>query len=143
MPKKIIHASILICDSVLYEEKAHLPSLIRVCDAFTLSQQETHARFSSYVHIHCEGLDLLPHTLVVQMLGYKDGGWESIVEAPPHEFRYGYHAENSSGPGATLLFTRFNQRLSELEPLPRVFYLQARVDEELVAQTPLTLRRLH
>ncbi len=66
-----------------------------------------------------------------------DGNWVPVAEAPAHDFHYAYKVD-SSAPGAFLLTTEFNVDISRLTLA--TYYIQARLDGAVVAQTPLTLR---
>jgi hypothetical protein len=120
---------------VLTEESARMHSLIRVVDTFAVSGATL--RFFVVCHLHSSPSDTAPHVLTIQMMGRRDSNWIPLAGAPPKVFKYGYNL-NPSGPGGFVLSTEFNLDMNKTGF--GLFYIQALLDGQLVAQVPLTLR---
>jgi hypothetical protein len=132
-------ASLIICESVLTEHTGSV-SAIRIMDILRVGSAATTARFFVLTYLHSHSFDSVQHTLKVQMLGLRGETWVSVADAPDQNFGYAYRIDPSA-PGAFMLTTEFGLNLTTLGPLG-TFYVQALVDGVMVAQTPLTLRRV-
>lgn len=136
-----VSVSLIVCESVLSEEKTGCVSAIRIMDVLTIGQHSTSARFFVLTYLHSRPFDFQPHVLKVQMVGRSNENWATVADAPDHKFIYGYRLA-ASGPGSFFLTTEFNLNLASLGPsVGGTYFIQALVDGELAEQTPLTLRR--
>lgn len=132
-------ASLIVCESVLHEERTGAVSAIRIMDVLNLGRLSTIARFFVLTYLHSRPLDFAQHIAKVGLTALRNGKWVRFADAPDHAFVYSYRMD-PSGPGAFLLTTEFNLDLTTLGELG-TFWVQLLVDEELIEQTPLTLLR--
>jgi hypothetical protein len=135
----LINASICVCEAVLVEKDTELHSAIRIMDTLRIARAATTAHFWVLTSLHCNPGDIRQHVITIKMVGNIGGNWESVVGTGPFTFSYGYKLD-PLGPGAFTLRTEFNLDLTVL-PTLGLFYVQAIVDEEMVAQIPFRLRR--
>lgn len=134
--------TLLICESVLNETTGSV-STIRIMDILTVGPLSIAARFFVLSYLHARTVDFAHHTAHVKMLGFRNGGWAVVAEAPPHTFVYSYRAlPPGVGPGAFMLTTEFNLNLATLGELG-TFWVQLSIDGEVEEQTPITLQRRH
>jgi len=127
------HANLIVCETVLTEDTTHLVSALRITDSFAVIGPIL--RFWVVTHLHSHPFDVAPHTLQVQMV--RSDNSNTVAWTNPANFYYGYR-QGMFGPGGYLLRTEFNLNVSRLMPLG-LFYIQALLDSQLVAQVPLTL----
>ncbi len=133
MPSNLIHASLIVCESVL-TEKTDLVSAIRIMDSLTIGSIGL-AHFFALTRLHSTlPPDLSPHVLAVRAVGPNG---EVVASGEPYPFVYGY-AAGPSAPGGFMLTTEFN--LDASAPLG-TYDIQAWLDLVLVARASLTLRR--
>jgi hypothetical protein len=133
VPSNLIHASLIVCESVL-TEKTGLVSAIRIMDVLTI-RSAGFAHFFTLTRLHStQPPDLSPHVLAVRAVGL-DG--VTVASGEPYPFVYGYGAEPSA-PGGFTLTTEFN--LDSSAP-GGTYDIQAWLDLVLVARASLTLRR--
>jgi hypothetical protein len=131
--------SLIVCESVLHEEKTGAVSAIRIMDILKIGRLSNVARFFVLTYLHSRALDLEHHSAQVQLVALRGGRWVSVATAPPHGFAYSC-GTLSSAPGAFMLTTEFNLDLNTLGELG-TFWVQLSVDGEIVEQTPFTLQR--
>ena len=134
-----VSVSLIVCESVLHEEKTGAVSAIRIMDILKIGRLSNVTRFFVLTFLHSRALDLEQHSAQVQLMGLRGGKWVSVVTAPPHGFAYS-RGTLASAPGAFMLTTEFNLDLYTLGELG-TFWVQLSVDGEIVEQTPLMLQR--
>ena len=134
MAKTGIEASLIVCESVLWE-KSGLPSAIRIMDTLVIGASGI-AHFFSLTSLHAAmPVDNSIHALVVQAM---DPQGRIIAAGAPYAFKW------TNGPDQSFagfrLATEFEFNLDFNTPLGS-YVVQAFVDGESVAGVPLTLRR--
>lgn len=129
--------SLIVCESVLHEDKTGAVSAIRIMDILMIGNESRFARFFVLSYVHSNPLDFEQHVAHVQLMGFRGGKWVSVSAAPPHSFVYSYRMD-PSGPGGLVLTTEFNLNLATLGDLG-TFWVQLNIDGVMVEQTPLTL----
>jgi hypothetical protein len=107
-------------------------------DVLTIGRVSPAAQFFVLTYLHSNPGDFLPHTLKVQMVGRNGENWVVAADAPEEKFVYGYKVD-ASGPGGYMLTTEFVLNPQVMGPLG-LYFIQAVLDGDLVAQTPLTLK---
>jgi hypothetical protein len=130
--------SLIICESVLSEKTGGV-SAIRIMDVLSIGPQSLAARFFVISYLHSSSMDFQQHFAKVHLVALRNGQWVSVAEAPDHGFIYSYRLD-PTGPGAFLLTTEFNLDLTDIGELG-TFWVQLMIDGQLVAQTPIMLRR--
>src|ERR1700686_1868519 len=105
--------SLIVCESVLHEEKTGAVSAIRIMDILMIGSLSAVARFFVLSYVHSRPLDFEQHIAKVQLTGLRDGKWVSVADAPPHPFVYSSRMD-PSGPGGFMLTTEFNLNLANL-----------------------------
>jgi hypothetical protein len=137
---KPVSVSLLVCDAVLTEADGGF-SAIRIKDVLHCARASPAARFFVITYLHSVPGDILQHVLEVRMTSREANGSPYVVaHAPEQRFIYGYRVD-SEAPGGFVLTTEFNLDLMRMGNLG-TYFIQAFLDGEIVAQTPLTLRWL-
>jgi hypothetical protein len=131
--------SLIVCESVLHEEKTGAVSAVRIMDVLTVGIQTQVARFFVLSYVHSRPLDFDRHIAKVQLTGSRGNQWITVADAPEHPFEYSYRI-TPSGPGGFMLTTEFNLNLATIGELG-TFWVQLSIDGIMVEQTPLTLLR--
>jgi hypothetical protein len=131
--------SLIVCESVLHEDKTGAVSAIRIMDILMVGNLSVSARFFVLSYVHSRPLEFEQHIARVQLIGMRNGQWVSVADAPPHPFAYSYQME-PSGPGGFMLTTEFNLNLATFGDLG-TFWVQLSIDGVMVEQAPLTLLR--
>jgi len=134
-----VSVSLIVCESVLHEDKSGAVSAIRIMDILMVGSLSVVARFFVLSYVHSRPLDFEQHVAQVQLMGIRDGQWVSVSHAPPHSFVYSYRMD-PSGPGGFILTTEFNLNLAKFGDLG-IFWVQLTIDGVVAEQTPLTLLR--
>lgn len=125
-------ASLILCESVLWEKNTELPSAIRILDTLEFDPSNTSAHFFALTILRTTSPDPTSHVLNVQLMGPTGA---IVAAANTFEFKYGYKF-GPSMPGLFVLSTEFNIRVTALG----VHWMQAVLDGAAVAAAPLTLR---
>jgi hypothetical protein len=131
--------SLVVCETILNEEKTGAVSAIRIMDVLMIGTHSIVARFFVLSYVHSHPLDFEQHVAKVELTGLRDGKWISVAQAPPHPFVYSYRMD-PSGPGGFMLTTEFNLNLATFGDLG-TFWVQLYIDGAMVEQAPLTLLR--
>ena len=134
---KPISTSLLVCQAVLTENTGWT-SAVRIMDVLTIGRVSPIAQFFVLTYLHSNPGDFLLHTLKVQMVGRSGENWVVAADAPEERFEYGYKVD-ASGPGGYMLTTEFVLNPQVMGSLG-LYFIQAVLDGDLVAQTPLTLK---
>lgn len=130
----LISASLLLCESVLWEKNIDLPTAIRILSSIQVAPSSDSVQLFSLVHLYSSGLDLMPHTVAAQIV---DPTGQVVAPSEPFRFVYGYKVD-ANGPGGFILSTQFNFHVNYMG----VHWAQLLLDGELVTQVPLMLRRM-
>ncbi|MGA3203423.1 MAG: hypothetical protein ABSF12_13140 [Bryobacteraceae bacterium] len=135
----LLSANMAVCETVLWEKKSDVPTLVRAMTALNLGSGNNLARFFVVTGVYSQPGDYLQHTLRVTAT---DQAGNSIAHAAPYNFAYGYELD-PNGPGGFILTTSFDLDVSQLR-LPLHCLISAFLDNEPrpVASTPLMLRRV-
>jgi len=134
---KPISASLLVCQTVLHE-KTGGPSAIRIMDVLTIGRLSPIAEFTVLTYLHSNPGDFSSHTLKLQMVGRNDEDWVVVADAPEERFVYGHNID-PSGPGGYALTTQFTLNPQVMGSLG-LYFVQALLDGDLLAQTPFMLK---
>lgn len=132
-----LSAAILVCESVLSEVTGGV-SAIRIMDVLYCGTLLRSARFFTLTYLHSRPNEFRQHVLQIKMIGRgSDGKTFVAASAPEQRFVYGYKID-PNGPGAFVLTTEFTLDLSNMGNLG-TYMIQAFLDGEIVAETPLRL----
>jgi|RhiMetdeSRZDD1v2_1073273.scaffolds.fasta_scaffold1070144_1 hypothetical protein len=134
---KPISASLVLCESVLIE-KTGIVSAIRILTSVNIPLSVNSIRFYALTFLTSPPHDTELHVLRTLMIEERADGWNAIATAPDQTFHYGY-AVDQHGPGGFYLSTEFTIDVTKLAT-SGIFFVQAWLDGERVAQTPITLR---
>ncbi len=132
----LLSANVIICESVL-TEKTDVTSAIRILNVLTVSPSKNLATFRVHTALASTPTDFEQHVVKVWMHPLDSA--VVAAEAPEYRFVYGRKID-FSGPGAFNLTTDFNLDLRPLGDLGH-YLIVVSLDGQLVARTPLTLRR--
>lgn len=135
----LLSANIVLCETVLWEKPqigGNTPSLIRVMSAVALPLGHNFAHFFSVTFLTCQPGEFSEHKLRIQITDKKANG---IAYAPEWKFKYGYLLD-PFGPGEFILTTEFNIDVQPYQ-LPLGCLVSAFLDDQIVARTPIMLRR--
>ena len=132
MPSSLISASLIVCESVIWEKDNNVPTAIRVVNSFSLAPNLV-VHFFTLVYLHAMPMDYMPHMLQVQAL---DPQSNIAASGPPFQFVYGNRLD-FSGPGGFVLSTKFDFVVR----IEGVYWVQAFLDGGLLTQVPLILTR--
>jgi hypothetical protein len=135
LPMSLMSAGIVVCETVLFE-KTDLVSAIRIMSALKLAGGSNFAHFFVLTFLTSHPGDLQQHVLKIQVT--EENG-SVLGEAADYHFLYGYKLD-VSGPGGFVLSTEFNLDTAAITKPARCL-INAFLDGQCVAQTPLTLRR--
>jgi hypothetical protein len=131
----LLSANIILCENVL-TEKTEMSSAIRLLDVLRLAPGTNNAHLFAITRVYSQPGDFGQHTLRITA---NDRNAGLITQAPDYRFQSGYRID-PSGPGGFVLTTEFNIDVSLLR-LPTTCVVNAFLDSQLVAHTPLTLSR--
>ena len=132
----LLAANVLICEVVL-NEKSDLASAIRILNVLTVSPTENTATFKVQTMLTATPGDFQQHIVKVWMRTIQN----NLVVAKAPEFRFVFGNKfDYSGPGGFSLTTNFALDLRTLGALGH-YMIVVSLDGEVVAQTPLMLRR--
>lgn len=132
----LLSANIILCETVLNEQQIAMPSAIRMMDSIRLARGSNYAHFFAVTRLSCQPGDFQQHALRITVT---DSQAQVVSSAPVCQFHYGY-AINAVGPGGFILTTEFQLDVSALS-LPATCLINAYLDGEYVAHTPLMLSR--
>ena len=133
-----VSVTLLACETILNEKTGGV-STIRIMDVLTVGSLSMGARFFVLTYLHSRTVDFGQHVAKLNMLGFRNGNWSVVADAPAYTFTYSY-AATPNAPGAFMLTTEFNLDLRTFGELG-TFWVQLAVDGDLLEQTPITLRR--
>jgi hypothetical protein len=131
MPSAFVSASLIVCESLSWEEERDLPSAIHILSAIKISPGDKTAHFFTLVQVVAEPFDNRQHTLAVQV-AEKSG--RVVARSAPYTFSYGYKVDPSSA-GGFILGTEF-EVVVELG----FHWIEAMLDGKSVVKVPLILQ---
>jgi hypothetical protein len=134
-----LSANIAVCETVIWEQPANVPTLVRVMTVLTLSKGAPAARFFVITAVTSQPGDVEEHTLFITLT---DKAGNIVASTDPTQFIYGYKID-PSGPGGFNMTTEVNLEVAKLPTLlPCHLLISAFLDEilEPVAATPLLLQ---
>lgn len=131
-----LSANVIVCEEVLAEAQTDLLSAIRMMTAITIAPRQSHVRFWSIVFVSSLPGDYEPHRMVVKMTG-PDA--RPVAFAEEYQSHYGYKID-PKGNGGFSLRTEFSVDVTKLHT-SGTYWMGVYVDDQLAAQTPITLRR--
>jgi hypothetical protein len=136
----LLSANLILCDTVLWEtppKGGKVPSVIRLMSSISVPPGNDLAHFFAVTFLSSQPGDFLRHELKIQVTD--KSGKTVISQAADWDFVYGYILDPSD-PGGFILTTEFNIDIRPYQ-LPLGCLVSACLDGQIVARTPLILRR--
>jgi hypothetical protein len=135
----LLSANIAVCEAVIWEQPANVPTLVRVMNVLNVGRESIAARFFVITSVSSQPGDLESHTLLVTLA---DRAGNLVAATEPSKFNYGYNID-INGAGGFNLTTEVNLGIAKLPTaLPCHVLVSAFLDElpDPIATTPLLLR---